>query len=120
MSEEHEEPAPAQAEGDDEDVITPGYKAPQQVSLKTLQELDADDESLVKYKQALLGGAENVLGIASRPQFVHVCIVCCSISSYLRGKMTCAQPYCMGVGCGLEKWSYLPENVEECHFKNPV
>ena len=48
-------------QGDDEE-ITPGYKTPKQVDLKTLQELDADDEALVKYKQALLGQTEDVLG----------------------------------------------------------
>lgn len=42
--------------------MTPGYKAPAQVDLKTIQELDADDESLVKYKQQLLGATGNVLG----------------------------------------------------------
>lgn len=48
-------------QGDDEE-ITPGYKTPKQVDLKTLQELDADDEALVKYKEALLGQTEDVLG----------------------------------------------------------
>lgn len=32
------------------------------MDLKTIQELDADDEALVKYKQALLGQTEDVLG----------------------------------------------------------
>jgi len=47
------------AVGDDED-ITPGYKAPAKVDLKTIQQLDADDESLVKYKQDLLKGSEGM------------------------------------------------------------
>lgn len=43
---------------DDEDPEeTPGYKAPAQKSLDEIQKLDADDESLVRYKQALLAGA---------------------------------------------------------------
>ena len=42
--------------GDDE--VTPGYKAPKKVDLKTIAQLDADDESLVKYKANLLKGAE--------------------------------------------------------------
>ena len=42
--------------GDDED--TPGYKAPAKVDLETLKNMDADDESLVKYKQDLLKGSE--------------------------------------------------------------
>lgn len=37
---------------------TPGYKAPAQKTLDELQNLDADDESLVKYKQALLAGVD--------------------------------------------------------------
>ena len=41
---------------------TPGYKAPAQKSVQEIQDLDADDESLVKYKQQLLAGAEKVLG----------------------------------------------------------
>ncbi len=47
---------------DEEEDITPGYKTPKQVDLKTLQELDADDESLIKYKQTLLGATSDVLG----------------------------------------------------------
>jgi hypothetical protein len=41
---------------------TPGYKPPAQKSVQEIQQLDADDESLVKYKQQLLSGAEEVLG----------------------------------------------------------
>ena len=51
-----------QPQGDDDDEVTPGYKTPKQVDLKTLQELDQDDESLVKYKEQLLGAASNVKG----------------------------------------------------------
>ena len=47
---------------DEDDELTPGYKAPAQVDLKTIQDMDADDESLVKYKQQLLGATSNVLG----------------------------------------------------------
>eukprot|EP01137_Pigoraptor_chileana_P006758 Opistho-2@51423 len=39
---------------------TPGYKAPKQVDLDTLKNLDANDESLNKWKQQLLKGAEGV------------------------------------------------------------
>lgn len=42
---------------DEEPEETPGYKAPAQKSLDEIKNLDADDESLVKYKQTLLGGA---------------------------------------------------------------
>ena len=56
---EAEDPAPAQhKEGDDEE--TPGYKAPAKVDLETIKQMDADDESLVKYKQALLGNTGDV------------------------------------------------------------
>jgi len=41
---------------DDEPEETPGYVPPAQKSLDEIQQLDADDESLVKYKQTLLGG----------------------------------------------------------------
>lgn len=37
---------------------TPGYKAPTQKSLDEIQNLDADDESLVKYKETLLAGVD--------------------------------------------------------------
>jgi len=49
------------SQDDDEDEVTPGYKAPKKVDLATIQALDADDESLVKYKQQLLGEAAGVL-----------------------------------------------------------
>ena len=51
-----------QEEGED-DELTPGYKAPKKVDLKTLQDLDADDESLVKYKQQLLGQTGDIFGM---------------------------------------------------------
>ena len=44
------------------DEITPGYQAPAKRDLKTIQDLDQDDESLVKYKQQLLGQTSGVLG----------------------------------------------------------
>ena len=56
-------PSPA-AGGEEEE--TPGYKVPKQVDLKTLQQLDADDESLVKYKEQLLGKTTDVLGQCMR------------------------------------------------------
>ena len=58
-------PSPGDTGGDDEE--TPGYKVPKHVDLKTLQQLDADDESLVKYKEQLLGKMSEVLG----------CYACC-------------------------------------------
>lgn len=44
----------------------PGYTPPAPKSLKEIQEQDKDDESLMKYKQTLLGaapGAQGVYGI---------------------------------------------------------
>jgi Rho GDP-dissociation inhibitor len=61
MSEEEAQAAAqATAADDEEDELTPGYTAPKKVDLKTLQELDADDESLVKYKAQLLGQTTDV------------------------------------------------------------
>ena len=52
---------PSCVQGED-DETTPGYKAPKKVDLQTIQQMDADDESLVKYKQQLLGQTQGVLG----------------------------------------------------------
>jgi len=40
---------------------TPGYKVSAKIDMKTIQEMDQDDESLVKYKQALLGAMDEGL-----------------------------------------------------------
>ncbi|CAI9557625.1 unnamed protein product [Staurois parvus] len=40
---------------DSEDEVDLSYKAPEKKSVQELQEMDKDDESLMKYKQALLG-----------------------------------------------------------------
>ena len=60
------EDVPVTPEGDDEDEITPGYKTPANVDLKTIKDLDADDESLVKYKKQLLGQTDDVVGECGR------------------------------------------------------
>ncbi len=52
---EHEEIPPA-VEDDEE---TPGYKPPAPKSLNEIQNLDQEDESLRKYKDALLGQTTN-------------------------------------------------------------
>lgn len=52
------EPQQDPAIDNDEPEETPGYVPPAQKSLKEIQDLDAEDESLVKYKQTLLAGAE--------------------------------------------------------------
>lgn len=39
------------------------YKPPPQKSLKELQEMDKDDESLIKYKKTLLGDGPVVAGV---------------------------------------------------------
>ena len=50
---------PVEPIADEEPEETPGYKAPAQKSLAEIQQLDAEDESLVKYKQILLAGVES-------------------------------------------------------------
>lgn len=45
-----------QHDDQDEEDSNPNYKPPAQKSLKEIQELDAEDESLRKYKETLLGG----------------------------------------------------------------
>ncbi|XP_033097335.1 rho GDP-dissociation inhibitor 1-like [Anneissia japonica] len=50
---------PAQDAGhvsSDEEEVTPGYKAPAKATLEEIAQKDQDDESLQKYKKALLGG----------------------------------------------------------------
>ena len=52
---------------------TPGYKPPAEKSLNEILSTDADDESLVKYKQALLGGAgDSVIIFPENPKKVIV------------------------------------------------
>ena len=67
------------AEGEDLKAIdseepeeTPGYQPPAQKSLQEIQNLDQDDESLVKYKEALLAGVDPNAGIKS---IKHCCNV---------------------------------------------
>lgn len=50
---------------DAEDEVDLNYKAPEKKSLQEIQELDKDDESLVKYKQALLGNLPAQVGALS-------------------------------------------------------
>ena len=49
---------------DEDPEETPGYQPPAQKTLEEIQKLDADDESLKKYKEQLLGqaAAGKVLG----------------------------------------------------------
>eukprot|EP00061_Rhincodon_typus_P013676 g40199.t1 len=46
---------------DEESTVT--YKAPAQKSLKEIEELDKDDESLRKYKEVLLGNRSKIVGV---------------------------------------------------------
>lgn len=52
-------------EEDDDDELDNklNYKPPPQKSLKELQEMDKDDESLTKYKKTLLGDGPVVTGM---------------------------------------------------------
>ena len=58
MAEQKEDLPPAV--GDDEGE-TPGYVPPAPKSLNEIQNLDQEDESLVKYKDALLGAKTDAL-----------------------------------------------------------
>lgn len=63
---EHE-PTPEQlaaiaAENEESEVVN--YKPPAQKSLQEIQELDKDDESLRKYKEALLGSTSVSIGVS--------------------------------------------------------
>jgi len=66
---EEAEPTPIDNEEPEE---TPGYKAPAQKSLDELKNLDADDESLVKYKETLLAGIDPNAAPADDPRRVVV------------------------------------------------
>jgi Rho GDP-dissociation inhibitor len=67
--------ADPQVEVEDETEDTPGYKAPAMKTLDEIKNLDKDDESLIKYKQQLLQGAEDVLckcpSISQVMLFIH-------------------------------------------------
>lgn len=60
-----QEPTPEQlaaiAAANEESEAQVNYKPPAQKSLQEIQELDKDDESLRKYKEALLGSAAAVV-----------------------------------------------------------
>lgn len=47
------------------------YKPPAQKSLQEIQELDKDDESLRKYKEALLGNAAAAAGLCCCSNYTH-------------------------------------------------
>ena len=66
---------PSQQELSEEPEETPGYKPPAQKSLKEIQDQDQEDESLVRYKQMLLAGAESGSGKnLAISSFVYACI----------------------------------------------
>lgn len=52
----------AASEGDEADLLNndDGYKAPEKRTLDELVKLDAEDESLQRYKESLLGGTNPV------------------------------------------------------------
>ncbi|XP_029946447.1 rho GDP-dissociation inhibitor 1 [Salarias fasciatus] len=77
-----QEPTPEQlaalaAENDDSETQV-NYKPPAQKSLQEIQELDKDDESLQKYKEALLGKTAEVVTDPNAPnvQVTRMTLVC--------------------------------------------
>ena len=59
------EPTPEQLAAlaaENEEAESVNYRPPAQKTLQEIQELDKDDESLTKYKQALLGSGPVVAG----------------------------------------------------------
>ncbi|XP_063286766.1 rho GDP-dissociation inhibitor 3 isoform X1 [Pelobates fuscus] len=70
-----EEIKPVEEEHEDE--LDLNYKAPEKKSLQEIQELDKDDESLIKYKQALLGNLPAVVDPhVSNVQVMRLTLVC--------------------------------------------
>ncbi|NP_001229584.1 rho GDP dissociation inhibitor (GDI) isoform X1 [Strongylocentrotus purpuratus] len=61
MAEEADQEQIQAVEDIDEPDATPGYQPPAKKTISEINELDKDDESLVKYKQQLLAGAAEVL-----------------------------------------------------------
>lgn len=64
--------------GDEEDapVESVAFKAPALKSLEDIKQLDKDDESLVRYKQALLGPVSSVPGDVPNVQVTSMTLLC--------------------------------------------
>ncbi|XP_029996605.1 rho GDP-dissociation inhibitor 1 [Sphaeramia orbicularis] len=83
-----QDPTPEQlaaVAAENEETDTPvNYKPPAQKSLKEIQELDQDDESLRKYKEALLGSVDVAIDpSAPNVQVTKMTLVCDSAPSPL-------------------------------------
>ncbi|XP_040296435.1 rho GDP-dissociation inhibitor 2-like isoform X1 [Bufo bufo] len=64
-------------EDDVDDETDLNYKAPEKKSLQEIQELDKDDESLIKYKQALLGNLPAAVDhSAPNVQVTQMALIC--------------------------------------------
>lgn len=73
---EHE-PTPEQLAAiaaENEESETVNYKPPAQKTLQEIQDLDKEDESLRKYKEALLGAASGPIGRCVGVCEVRVCV----------------------------------------------
>lgn len=104
-----QEPTPEQlaeiaAAAENEDETKVNYKPPAQKSLQEIQELDKDDESLRKYKEALLGKA-SVLADPTIPnvQVIGMNLMCESAS----------KPLCLDLTGDLEKFKKNPLVLKE-------
>nr|XP_033819938.1 rho GDP-dissociation inhibitor 3 isoform X2 [Geotrypetes seraphini] len=100
---------------EEDDEVDVSYKAPEKKSLQEIQELDKDDESLKKYKEALLGSVPVVVDPnAKNVEVTRLTLVCKEapgpITMDLGGDLT-----------ALKKQNFvLKEGVDYCvkiHFK---
>lgn len=102
-----EELAAIAAENEDESSVN--YKPPAQKSLKEIQELDAEDESLRKYKEALLGKVEGVEADPAAPnvQVTKMTLLC-----------DAPKPLCLDLTGDLEPFKKKPVVLKEgCEYK---
>ncbi|XP_068102533.1 rho GDP-dissociation inhibitor 1-like isoform X2 [Hyperolius riggenbachi] len=86
MADKHEIKA---VEDDTEDETDLNYRAPEKKSLQEIQEMDKDDESLMKYKQALLGQLPATMDVnAPNVQVMQMELVCCEAPEPLKMNLT--------------------------------
>lgn len=111
----------------EEDEHSVNYKPPAQKSIQEIQELDKDDESLRKYKEALLGAVTvsagepwAVLipsGLASAPTWELFSQLCIWAGAWPRAQSCACAPPCPSLACslrlGAEGWGWHSTFVED-------